>query len=350
MNEYIERIKEPSVVNHPSVWKATDFINDNSWKFALTETQITELKGAVKKWEGLNFLELNKEQVANELPSFLPLIANIKNDLGARGFALLRGVPVNDLNPDEIKQAYWAIGLLFGQGLTQNAKKDFLCPVTDMGVDFGYTGAASQQNVRGYQSKADLNYHCDPTDIVSLLCVRKAMKGGFSSIVSTPTIYNEILLNHPELLDVLKHGFPYDRKAEQHPHEDVVTERIPVFFDHGSRVSCRYARSYILGGALKLNTPLTELQKKALDCFDSIAKREDMALKMEFEPGDIQFLNNLTTVHGRTSYEDDPDPSKRRFLWRLWLNLGDEKPWSEENEAMRWAFARFGDLGKPFNK
>ena len=44
--------------------------------------------------------------------------------------------------------------------------------------------------------------------------------------------------------------------------------------------------------------------------------------------------------------EDDEDVAKRRFLYRLWLNLGDRYPWADENEVMRWAFARFGNLGR----
>ena len=71
-----------------------------------------------------------------------------------------------------------------------------------------------------------------------------------------------------------------------------------------------------------------------------------MQLRMAFEPGDIQFVNNFTVVHGRTAYEDNTDPSLRRFLWRLWLQFGDEGPWGEESEPMRWAFARFGNLGR----
>lgn len=254
-------------------------------------------------------------------------------------------MPVQRLSDEEARLAYWGIGLLFGVGLSQNAKADFLCPVTDMGVDFGYSGAASQYNVRGYQSRADLNYHCDPTDVVALLCLRQARSGGISTIVSTPAIFNEIRAGHPEHLPVLLRGFAYDRKGEGWAAEAPVTPRIPVFVHHGGRVSCRYARSYIQGAAQKLGQALDDDERAALDCFDAIARREDMAMHMEFRPGDIQLLNNHTVVHGRTAYEDDPDPARRRFLYRLWLQI-DRAPWTEEDEVMRWAFARFGNLGR----
>jgi alpha-ketoglutarate-dependent taurine dioxygenase len=40
---------------------------------------------------------------------------------------------------------------------------------------------------------------------------------------------------------------------------------------------------------------------------------------MDFEPGDIQFLNNGRILHAREAYDDWEDPDKRRHLLRLWL-------------------------------
>lgn len=340
-------IADHQPVEGPSVWRGCGFDGDPSWMHVLDARQRTVLVDAARQWEahGRDFRSLQPIEALKALDTLRPVAATVGREVRSRGFVLVRGVPVADMSTTQIRLAYWAIGLLLGRGLTQNARGDFLCPVTDMGVDFGYSGANSQRNVRGYQSKADLNYHCDPSDVVSLLCVRKALSGGRSSIVSTPAIYNEIVRHHPEHLPVLLRGFPYDRKAEQGPHEAPVTERIPVFVRHAQRVSCRYARSYILGAAQKTQ-PLTEAELAALDCFDALARRDDMPLHMAFEPGDIQFVNNFTVVHGRTAYEDHADPALRRFLWRLWLQFGDEAPWGEESPVMRWAFARFGRLGR----
>ena len=327
------------------VWTGASFVDDRSWLHVLTTEQANALLAAARRWGGRDYRSLSREDAAAELGALLPTVETVRGELGSRGFALLRGVPVEAMSHAQVQSAYWAIGALFGRGLTQNAEADFLCAVTDRGVDFGYSGAASQLNMRGYQSKADLNYHCDPTDVVALLCVRKAMSGGLSSIVSTPAVFNEILRDHPQHLPVLLRGFPYDRKAEEGLGEAPVTERIPVFAPHGDRISCRYARSYILGAAQKTE-PLSPAEQAALDCFDAIARRADMPLHMAFEPGDVQLLNNFTVVHGRTAYEDHAESSQRRFLWRLWLQLEGMAPWREESEAMRWAFARFGRLGR----
>ena len=49
-------------------------------------------------------------------------------------------------------------------------------------------------------------------------------------------------------------------------------------------------------------------------------------LEMEFRPGDIQILNNRTTLHSRTGFEDYPEPERRRQLSRLWLNSFTPRP------------------------
>ena len=46
---------------------------------------------------------------------------------------------------------------------------------------------------------------------------------------------------------------------------------------------------------------------------------------MEFllQPGDMIFINNLTVLHARSGFENDPDPAKKRLLLRLWLATPD---------------------------
>lgn len=334
----------PAPLSVPAAWKAADFVEDFSWIHQFSPQQLDELGLAISKWRtGLHFSEIQSPE--RFLPSFLPLAKQIIETLATRGFVLLRGLPVHEMSDEDTACAYWAIGQLLGTGTTQNARAELVCPVTNADVDFGYSGSASQRNVRGYMSNADLNYHCDPTDVVGLLCLRKAKAGGESTIVSTTSIYNRILAQRPEHLPALLRGFRYDRKGEELSGEEPITPRIPVFVPHKDRVSCRYARSYILGGADKSKIPLTASERAAIDCFDTVARDEELVLKMAFEPGDIQLLNNFTTVHGRTAYEDHPEVEQRRLLYRLWLHLGGERPWSDESDVMRYAFARFGNLG-----
>jgi hypothetical protein len=52
---------------------------------------------------------------------------------------------------------------------------------------------------------------------------------------------------------------------------------------------------------------------------DELVDREDLRLDMMLERGDMQFINNYTTLHARTEFEDFAEPERRRLMVRLWL-------------------------------
>lgn len=47
---------------------------------------------------------------------------------------------------------------------------------------------------------------------------------------------------------------------------------------------------------------------------------------MDFQPGDIQFLNNFVTLHTRREFDDWPEPERKRHLLRLWLSDPASRP------------------------
>ena len=44
-----------------------------------------------------------------------------------------------------------------------------------------------------------------------------------------------------------------------------------------------------------------------------------MALDMDFQPGDIQWVSNYAALHSRTAFIDYPQYGRKRHLLRLWL-------------------------------
>jgi hypothetical protein len=68
---------------------------------------------------------------------------------------------------------------------------------------------------------------------------------------------------------------------------------------------------------------LTERQRAAIDLFYAICAEDRFCLRIPFEPGDIQFLQNHLVFHSRTAFEDWPDKARKRHLIRLWLSLPD---------------------------
>ena len=56
-----------------------------------------------------------------------------------------------------------------------------------------------------------------------------------------------------------------------------------------------------------------------MELLESIANDPTVHVEMDFEPGDVQLLNNGRILHAREAYEDADDPAERRHLLRLWL-------------------------------
>tara|TARA_B100000925_G_C21664610_1_gene327114 strand:+ start:131 stop:472 length:342 start_codon:yes stop_codon:yes gene_type:complete len=91
-------------------------------------------------------------------------------------------------------------------------------------------------------------------------------------------------------------------------------------------LSCRFNKQQIELGAKRAGEKLTELQQEAIDLFEEIALSDKFLLRMLFEPGDIQLLNNHTTVHSRGQFVDFKEAEKRRLLLRLWVNIPNGRP------------------------
>src|SRR3546814_18575988 len=69
---------------------------------------------------------------------------------------------------------------------------------------------------------------------------------------------------------------------------------------------------------------MTERQNEAFELAQDIAHRPEVRLSMNFQQGDIQLINNHTTLHGRSEYEDHEEPERKRPLLRLWIALPDD--------------------------
>ena len=234
--------------------------------------------------------------------------------LTGRGFALIRGLPVDDLSPLEREVLCCIVCAQLGVPIHQNAAGDQIVRVRDEGKDFTVPG------VRSYETAAPLDYHSDSSDVVALYCVRPAMEGGVSTIVSSVAIHDAVAVERPDLVGLLftdwPQASPLDRTVRRAP--------ICAWGPRGG-LSTRYGRHYI-DTASEYDpgvAPLTAEQHELLDVYDARLHDPRFALDMAFRPGDIQFLNNYVVMHARTDYTDWAEPERRRELLRMWLVIRD---------------------------
>ena len=308
-------------ITSPKAWRGEDLARDASWIDALNAEEIADLERglATAKATGRPLDEIGREQFP--LTALRPRLDAVVRELyDGRGFVVLRGLPVGRHSDDDVGLMFWGLGRYLGAALHQNPQGDLLGHVYDQGRAYGNI------DVRGYETNAYLPYHTDAGDMVGLLCLRRGLSGGLSSIVSSVTVHNEILAHHPEYLGLLYNGFYYIRREAALTGHGVSDRPIPVFgAARDGVVSCRYIRNQINAGAVKRGVPLTSIETAALDHLDSLTRRGDLRLDMDLQPGDIQFINNYTVLHSRTEFVDGPEPHQKRHMLRLWLKF--PTPW-----------------------
>ena len=151
---------------------------------------------------------------------------------------------------------------------------------------------------------------------ICLLCQRTAKAGGLSSLVSSTRIWNEIARTHPEYLRPLEHGYIHATMEEGGA---FTTYRVPVYSVKDGTVSCRILRNTIENARKMGYAKYDELETAALEYMDALTNDEDMRIDMMLERGDMQFINNYTTLHARTAFEDHAEPENKRHMVRLWL-------------------------------
>jgi Taurine catabolism dioxygenase TauD, TfdA family len=312
-------------VSGPAVWHGPAMARRTDWIRPLSPEEIAGLDTAVARLDasGIDVARIGPESLA--APGLRPLVEDIKAAvLRGRGFILVRGVPVERWTTRQCAIAYFGLGAMIGEPVSQNAMGHILGHVKDIGADY------ARPTHRGYQTAARLPYHCDSSDIVGLLCLKPAKAGGLSSIVSSGALYNEMLRRAPELLEELLRPVHRDRRGEV-PEGAEPWYAVPVFnpMPDGSLVAT-YVRSAMRKAQRFPEVPrLTPALEAACDLLDSLAESPEFHLDMEFRPGDIQFLSNHTIMHSRTAFEDFPEPENRRHLFRLWLACPDGPPLPE---------------------
>lgn len=303
----------------PEAWYGSDLSQRRSeWTRVWSDAELAEIQAAVDGVIAKKIPILDVGMKHFPLPKVAPVLQDVRREvLHGRGFVMLRGLPVERWSIEQAAVAYWGLGTYLGEPCSQNGKGHVLGHVKDLGRNY------HDPLTRGYQTSARLPYHTDASDIVGLLCWRPGKEGGLSSIVSSTTVYNELLKRHPGVCRVLMEPFCRTRWGEVGKDRTPWSE-VPVFMPSGDRLITSYVRSAITKGQLLDGVPkLTEEQIMALDTLDAMTENPALVLNMEFQPGDIQLLCNHSIMHGRTAYEDWPEPDRRRHLLRLWLACED---------------------------
>lgn len=296
-----------------SVWQGEEISDPSHWSLALERALRSRLRTAVRR--AARDRKAESAEVAFRWPA--SLVSQINRQLyRGRGLIVVKGFPVEQSSEDQAGALYWQLGMRIGTPLAQNEAGERLYPIRDE----GYEGTADKPVLTSKTSVA-LPYHTDNvegTDILSMLAVRAAKRGGESQFVCARAIYNRMLERHPrELLRLFK-PFYFDRSLLPGiPQGNLV--RIPIFrWTPGGLTVCynrqRFARGFAMAGV----TP-KDIDRAALECFEACLQAPELTLSFDLEPGDALFANNRTLLHRRTTFVDYRDPRRGRLMLRLLL-------------------------------
>ncbi|MGY9009644.1 MAG: TauD/TfdA family dioxygenase, partial [Rhodobacterales bacterium] len=230
------------------------------------------------------------------------------------------------------------IGAHLGDARSQNADGHLLGHVRDIGAN------SNDQNTRIYQTSQRQTFHTDSADVVGLICINDAKKGGDSLLVSAVTIFNHMVELRPDLVEYLFDPIATDRRGEVPPGE-LPYLTIPPLSLEDNLLTVFYQRQYIdsaqrFDDAMKLSKRHVE----ALDLFDTLANDPALHLSMRLRPGDMQFVYNHAFLHDRTGFVDWAEPNKKRHLLRLWLSMPNDRK-LPESFKQRYGSIEVGNRG-----
>ena len=303
------------IVDGPRAWRASS-ISEADWRMSVPGACLDELTAALERLRNDHLPMLLLDPVEFDLPACAELMRSVKHRLDdGCGVVVLDRLPVESYELEQTKAVFWLLGSLLGRPVSQSLAGEIMVDVAD-------TGVKKAIGVRGFRTNAGQPPHIDnsfnacPPDYVSLLSLRKALRGGVSKFVSFYTVHNELMRRHPDLLPRLYRGFYQDRQGDFNAGESQ-TVFYPLF-EYDGRLTTRYTHFTVPAGYESAGVPFEGESREAFEAMSAIVDDEDLYCSFVIEPGELQIVNNRSFGHGRTEYEDSEDVSQRRHLLRLW--------------------------------
>jgi Taurine catabolism dioxygenase TauD, TfdA family len=317
-------------VTGPAVWKGQDMRQRDDWIWHLTPAEISQIDAALQHARASGVPLLHITAADFPLQSLSSRLVALRNEVAnGRGFALVRGFPVERYPVDDARMLFWGLSSHLGQAEGQDRAGNVMHQVTDTGKR-----VEGSNSTRGYETNNELMFHNDGGDAFALLCLRTAKSGGTSKLMSAGALFNEILLRRPDLARVVQEPFHFDARS-QNP-ADLKVQTVPVFTHHAGYLNVLHKRSYIETAQRFEEVPrLTPLQREALTMIDDICNDPSWHLSFDMQQGDIQIGNNFSILHSRTTYQDHAEPERRRLLLRIWMTLPNGRPLPEVYAATR---------------
>ncbi|KAF9533569.1 hypothetical protein CPB83DRAFT_757892 [Crepidotus variabilis] len=307
----------PKKVGGPIVWEGSDWKNEAQWVYQLSEEELKEIDDGLHYFKRRNLSLGHLERENFPLPSLGPRLYELCQELySGRGFFVIRTIPIEKYTREDLVIIYVGISSHIGSG---RGKQDGTGAVISHIKDLTISHANEKGGIGNSAYTTDKQvFHTDVGDLIALMALDVAQEGGTSRISSTGRVYNELAATRPDLIQTLSEPWVLDTFGGDPPH----TVR-PLLYHEDERVVIQYSRRHFTGYGKQTRSPdippITEAQAEALDAVHFLAEKYSLALN--FQKGDIQYINSLGLLHARDAFRDSGKHT--RHLIRLWLRNED---------------------------
>jgi hypothetical protein len=298
-----------------AAWRASDLGSREGWFRRATPELIAALERALGDARKAGHDERTLQDAADfALPELALELADWREELArGRGFVLLRGLPTARWAIADARLVLLGLMLQLGRPGAQNAHGDIVGEVRN-------TGAATVDPfARNYATDKEFRFHCDAADLLGLLCIRPAVRGGRSRISSSVSVFNELLQRRPNLARRLFSPLRLDLRNEQAAGGPPVAPLTPCAYADGA-LSTLYVSDYFRSIERHPGEALSADERELLDLYDELAASPEMAIAYDLEPGDVQLVNNHVLLHARDAFDDAP--GRERLLLRVLASVG----------------------------
>ncbi|MFD5817059.1 TauD/TfdA family dioxygenase [Streptomyces sp. NPDC127038] len=349
------------------------------WRWTLSEARIAEIDSALREARRRDLTLLRLTAADFPLPGLAAGLAQVREALEhGRGFAVVRGIPVERLGETAANTVFWGIGRHLGHPVPQNADGLVLGHVRDTGPDpddpFGpgpddpsgpgqedFSGpgqdAASVSRLEahsvrhqdapsrpGPRTRETPAFRTDPTDLLALLALRTARTGARVRLAGSAAVHDAVLERRPDLAERLHRTYHFDRRGEHAPGERPWTAA-PLVSRHdgpGGGPSTRYDRGRIESAQRFPDVPRLEpADRELFDLLDSVAASPEHRLDLDLMAGDLLLVNTHRVLHTPPAFGEHRPPDRSGHLLRLWLAFPgrpggqDAPPWVTLRDVIR---------------
>ena len=128
-----DRAHLPKKLTGAQAWYGPDMLSSNKWIYSLSDQDIDEINIALETTENLDIAAITKEYF--QMPNLSQTLKEIQKEvINGRGFALIRGLPVENWSMKQSATAYYGIGMHIGKARSQNAMGHILGHVRDLSL------------------------------------------------------------------------------------------------------------------------------------------------------------------------------------------------------------------------